>query len=347
MTSDYYETDRLWEKASQAIELLKKGKDYKVAQTPADVIYQEDKMRLLHYRPVRPANEIHPPAVLIIYALINRYIMLDLQPGRSFVQNLLNAGLDVYLIDWGYPNAFDRFLNIDDYINHYMDTAVDRIRHRIQHKEINLMGVCMGGTMSVIYTSLHPEKINTLVTLATPTNFNVDEAALFLWMKKLDIEKAYQVQGNLPGDMANLLYLLATPVATVDKYVHFLDGIEDTRFVETFLRMEKWIFDSPDMPAEVFREYFSNLLQKNLLIQNKQEVGGQQVDLGNITCPLLNMYGKTDHLVPPSAAEPLAEAVGSRDITSIAVDSGHVGIFVGSKSAKTICPQITRWIKEH
>jgi polyhydroxyalkanoate synthase len=204
----------------------------------------------------------------------------------------------------------------------------------------------MGGTFSVIYTALHPEKIKNLVTLATPTEFDIDDAALFLWAKGFDADKVVDSFGNLPGDLANILYLLVVPVATVNKYIQFWQGIENPKFVNTFLRMEKWIFDSPDMAGEVFREWNRDLLQQNLLIKNQLVIEGQKVDLRNIKCPLLNVFGKKDYLAPPSTARSLSKAVGSRDVTTMGVDSGHVGIFVGSKSYKTISPKIAKWIRE-
>ena len=333
-------------KVFRATEVLSSDIDYRVATTPADVVYSEDKMRLLHYRSLVNKKKIHSTPVLIVYALINRYIMLDLEPGRSFIQNLLNEGLDVYLIDWGYPTGADRYLNLDDYINYYMDNVVDWIRTETKIKKINLMGVCMGGTFGVIYAALHPEKIKNLITLATPTEFDIDDAGLFLWAKGFDVDKAVEGLGNLPGDLANILYLLVTPVAMVDKYIQFFEGIENPKFVSTFLRMEKWIFDSPDMAGEVFREWIRDLLQKNLLIKNQLILDGRKVDLRKIKCPLLNVFGKNDYLAPPSTAKPLSKAVGSKDVTTIGVDTGHVGIFVGSTSYKTISPKIAKWIRE-
>ncbi|MBA4392695.1 MAG: class III poly(R)-hydroxyalkanoic acid synthase subunit PhaC [Desulfobacca sp.] len=332
-------------KLFQATEVLTSDLDIQIAATPADIIYTEDRMKLLHYRPLVDKKTIHPDPVLIVYALINRPIMLDLEPGRSFVQNLLNQGLDVYLIDWGYPNGADRFLDLDDYINDYLDKAVDRVRSETRRKKINLMGVCMGGTMSVIYTALHPEKIKNLITLATPTDFAIDDAGLFLWAKEINPDKVVEAFGNLPGDLANILYLLVVPVATVNKYVQFLEEAKDPKFVSTFLRMEKWIFDSPDMAGEVFREWIRDFLQKNLLIKNQLILNGQKVDLRTITCPLLNMFGEKDYLAPPSSAKPLSKATGSKDVTTLGVDTGHVGIFVGSTSYKTIIPKIVKWIK--
>ena len=340
------ELKQLPQKILRAQKVLTDNPDCQVATTPADVVYTEDKLKLLHYRSRVDKKNLHPTPVLIVYALINRYIMLDLEPGRSFIQNLLNEGLDVYLIDWGYPTGADRYLGLDDYINYYMDTALEWIRSETKTKQINLMGVCMGGTFSVIYAALHREKVKNLITLATPTEFDIDDAGLFLWAKEIDVDKAVEGLGNLPGDIANILYLLVTPVATVNKYIQFLEGVENPKFVSTFLRMEKWIFDSPDMAGEVFREWIRDLLQQNLLIKNQLILDGQKVDLRKIKCPLLNVFGKNDYLAPPSTAKPLSKAVSSKDVTTIGVDTGHVGIFVGSRSYKTISPKIAKWIRE-
>jgi len=333
-------------KIFQATEVLTSDLDHQVATTPADVVYTEDKMRLLHYRSLVEKKNIHPVPVLIVYALINRHIMLDLEPGRSFIQNLLNKGQDVYLIDWGYPTGADRYLSLDDYINTYMDNAVQWIRSETNSEQINLMGVCMGGTFCVMYASLYPEKVKNVITLATPTQFDIDDAGLFLWAKGFNVDKLADGLGNLPGDLANILYLLVVPVATVNKYIQFLEGVENPKFVSTFLRMEKWIFDSPDMSGEAFREWIRDLLQQNLLIKNRLVLGGHRVDLRNITCPVLNVFGKNDYLAPPSSAKPLSKAVGSKDVTTLGVDTGHVGIFVGSTSYKRIIPKIVKWIKD-
>jgi polyhydroxyalkanoate synthase len=118
------------------------------------------------------------------------------------------------------------------------------------------------------------------------------------------------------------------------------------KFVENFVRMEKWIFDSPDVPGETFRQFIRDCYQKNLLIQSKMEVGGKRVDLKKITMPLLNYYGKYDHLVPPEACELLTGKVGSKDTEDICLDTGHIGIYVSSKCQKEFAPRIVRWLKE-
>ncbi|MCP4021137.1 MAG: class III poly(R)-hydroxyalkanoic acid synthase subunit PhaC, partial [Desulfobacteraceae bacterium] len=102
-------------KIKQTKELLSGEIECDVATTPSDIVFTRDKMKMFHYKRVKGKNNIHKPPVLIVYALINRHIMLDLEPGRSFIQNLINGGLDVYLIDWDYPDGADRYLTMDDY----------------------------------------------------------------------------------------------------------------------------------------------------------------------------------------------------------------------------------------
>jgi polyhydroxyalkanoate synthase len=343
---------RLAEDAGRAQDRVLKAKDVllgpletDISTTPYEVVFQVDRVKLKYYEST--AEEKIKTPLLMVYALINRETMLDLQPGRSVVQNLLREGTDIYMIDWGYPTRKDQFLGIDDHVNMYMDDVVDFIRRTHNLSKINLMGICMGGVFSIIYSALHPDKIQNLVTTVTPTNFDTDKGLLHLWAREMDPDRIADTFGNLSGDVLNLVFLLLNPARLmIDKYVGFLENIDDRKFVENFVRMEKWIFDSPDVPGETFRQFIKDCYHKNLLIQNKMEVGGQRVDLKNITMPLLNIYGKYDHLVPPEACELLTKHVGTQDTEDIRLDTGHIGIYVSGKCQRELSPKIAQWLKD-
>ena len=316
-----------------------------IAPTPYEVVYQEDRVKLKYYKPSGPIKSEKP--LLIVYALINRETMLDLQPGRSVVQTLLEEGIELYMVDWGYPTRMDRYLTIDDHVNGYMDNVVDFIRKQHNIPSVNLMGICMGGAFSVMYAAMHPEKINALITTVTPTNFDTEQGLLHVWMKDLDIDNLVDAYGNLSGDAMNFAFLLLNPARLmIDKYVGFMEHMDNKEFVENFIRMEKWIFDSPDIPGETLRQFVTDCYQKNLLIQNEMELGGEKVNLNKITMPVLNFYGKYDHLVPPEACDKLTSAVGSQDTEDICLDTGHIGIYVSSKCQKLFAPKIVEWLLE-
>ena len=339
------EAEKAGESAQKASDVLLEPLETEIAVTPYDIVYEEDRVKLKHYKPTVDIQLKRP--LLVVYALINRETMLDLQPGRSVVQNFLQEGIDVYMIDWGYPARKDRYLTIDDHVNGYMDNIVDFLLDKHNLDKIHLMGICMGGTFCVIYSALHPEKIKNLVTTVTPTNFDTNQGLLHIWMKDMDVDRIVDTYGNIPGDIMNMGFLLLNPARLmIDKYVGFIENMANKKFVENFVRMEKWIFDSPDVPGETFRQFIRDCYQKNLLIQSKMEVGGKRVDLKKITMPLLNYYGKYDHLVPPEACELLTGKVGSKDAENICLDTGHIGIYVSSKCQKEFAPRIARWLKE-
>jgi len=316
-----------------------------IAVTPYDVVWQEDRVKLKHYHP-RTEPLLKTP-LFIVYAQVNRETMLDLQPGRSVVETFLNAGLDIYMLDWGYPTRKDRFLNLDDHVNGYIADAVDFILEKHGLDQLNIMAICQGGTMTVMYAALHPEKIKNLVLTVTPTNFDHDAGLLNVWARSLDPDKLVESYGNIPGDIMNLGFLLLNPARLmIDKYVGLLENIHNRDFVENFVRMERWIFDSPDLPGEAFRDFIQWMFRENLLIKNELVLGGKKVDLKNITMPVLNIYGKYDHLVPPAACDQLTSKIGSTDKEDLCLDTGHIGIYVSSKTQREFGPKIIRWLTE-
>jgi polyhydroxyalkanoate synthase len=317
--------------------------EVRVGCSAMDAVHAEDNLTLYRFRPVAPDACLAP--VLLCYALVNRPYMVDLQEDRSLVRGLLERGLDVYLIDWGYPDGADRFLELDDYINGYLDRCVDVVRAASGRAAVNLLGICQGGTFSLCYTALHPDKVKNLVTMVTPVDFQTPENLLSKWAQGLDVDRMVEVMGNIPGEMLNATFLALMPFRlTSQKYVALADIIDDTRQLENFVRMEKWIFDSPDQAGEAFRQFVKWLFQENRLVKGTFEVGGRRVDLREVRCPVFNIYATQDHLVPPSASLPLEGLVGTSDYGTFAFPGGHIGIYVSGR-ARQVPQAIADWLE--
>jgi polyhydroxyalkanoate synthase len=327
--------------------------DLAIATTPVDEVYREDMMRLYRCRPTTAASK--GIAVLIVYALVGRYQMIDLETDRSFVRKLLAEGIDVYYIDWGNPGPAQRWLMIDDYVSGYLDNCVDVVCEREGTEQVNLIGICQGGVFSTCYAALFPHRVGKLVLTVTPLDFHGDVDALEhgagymnLWARALspqDIDDLVDTMGNSPGPMVGFSFLMMNPVANLTKYsIDLLDLLDDDRKLLGFLRMERWIADRPNNPGEVVRQWFKDLYQGNKLVRNELVLGGRTVDLKRITMPVLNVYAEGDVVVPNACSKNMQGRFGTRDYTELAVPGGHIGTFVGGKAQKVLAPGIVEWL---
>ena len=330
------------------VEVLSSLGEIDVGSTPRTLVYKEGKLKLYRYDAPTSAikNKVEIP-VLITYALVNRPYILDLQPDKSLIHGLLEKGLDVFLIDWGYPDGSDRYITLEDYILSYMDQCVDVVCDITQQKTINLLGVCQGGVFTLCYSAIFPKRINTLITMVTPVDFSTKDNLLAHLLKSIDIDLFVDSMGNVPGTMLNSTYLSLKPYElNSKKYVDMLEIMDDPVKAKGFMRMEKWIFDSPDQAGEAFRKFAKALFQENQLIHGQFTLGSYKVNLGDITMPVLNIYALRDHLVPPSASIPLKKYVGSKDYSELPFDSGHIGIYVSGRAQGIIPAKIAEWVRE-
>ena len=333
------------QKLSHGVQNLMEVGEISTGVTPKTVIHQEDKLTLFRFNP--PADKVQGKTpLLIVYALVNRPYMTDIQENRSTVKALMDAGQDVYLIDWGYPDRADRYLTLDDYINGYLDRCVDVIceRHRID--KINILGICQGGTFSLCYAALHPDKVKNLVTMVTPVDFQTPDNMLSHWVQQIDADLVVDTLGNIPGEMLNWTFLNLKPYQLMgQKYLGLLDTLDDPEALKNFLRMEKWIFDSPDQAGEAFRQFIKDFYQQNKLLNGGLEIG-EPVSLKAITMPVLNVFAEQDHLVPPDASRALRGKLGTQDYTELSFPGGHIGIYVSGRAQKTVPPAIGKWLDE-
>jgi len=319
----------------------------RVGATPRDVTYREGRMKVLHYRSDVP--RAHRPALLMVFALVNRPYILDLLPHKSVVQRFLQAGFDVFLIDWGVPGDTDRHNTLEYYIEGLLHNAVGHVCEYTGHPQVSLLGYCMGGTMAAMYTSLHPERVRNFILMAAPIDWSDRTSLLAVWAdeKWFDVDKVVDVFGNAPPQWLQGSFALLKPVSNlIEKYLGFYEKMTDQKFVEEFVAMETWVNDNIPVAGETFRQFVKDCFQQNKLIAGKMRIGRKTIDLRNITCPILNLMASGDHLVPCGQSASFNDAVGSRDRRSITFPAGHIGLSVGSRAHRELWPQVCQWLAE-
>lgn len=319
----------------------------RVGATPNRPVYREDALQLLHYE--SDVEQRCKTPLLLVFALVNRPYILDLRPGKSVVSHFVNRGHDVYNIDWGKPADADRHLAIEDYVLRYIDHVVDVLRERSGREQVNILGYCMGGTLSTMYAAIKPEKVKNLMLMAAPVDWSTRENLLSVWCdeKYFDVDRMLAVYGNAPAHWLQQSFQMLKPVQNmIEKYIGFYENMDNEKFLEDYFAMETWLNDNIPVAGETFRRFVKDCFQRNLLIQGKLELGGRRVDLTKITCPLLNLVAQHDHLVHPNQSLPLNTAVGSTDRKSINFPAGHIGLAVSGKAHKDLWPKIVDWLEE-
>ena len=339
------ETSRFQRKLGAGLQSLREVGDFDYGATPRQEVWRDGKVVL--YRFIGENKPTARVPLLMSYALVNRPYMVDLQANRSIVKGLLAQGEDVYIIDWGYPDRSDRFLTLEDYIERFIGGAVDYLRKAHGLDAINLLGICQGGAFSLCYAALHPDRVRNLITMVTPVDFHTGDNMLSNWTRELDVDLFVDTLGNVPADMMNFTYLTLKPWRLfVQKYVGLVDILDDPKGLEDFLRMEKWIFDSPDQAGEAFRQFIKQFYQGNGFVNGGITIGDEEVHLGLVDMPVLNIYAEHDHLVPPDASRALKDVVGSSDYSELSFRGGHIGIYVSGRAQKEVPSAIHQWLAE-
>ncbi|MBJ6979274.1 MULTISPECIES: class III poly(R)-hydroxyalkanoic acid synthase subunit PhaC [unclassified Luteimonas] len=336
---------RLQQKLTAGLQVLREVDDVDFGATRREEVWRDGKVVLYRFIGEREPTVRVP--LLIAYALVNRPYMVDLQDNKSLVRQLLARGQDVYIIDWGYPDRSDRFLDLEDYIERFIGGAVDHLRGEYDVDAINLLGICQGGAFSLSYAALNPEKVRNLITMVTPVDFHTPDNMLSNWTRGMDVDLFVDTLGNVPADLMNMCYLTLKPWRLfVQKYVGMADILDDKAAMEDFLRMEKWIFDSPDQAGEAFRQFITMYYQGNGFVEGGIEIGGREVHLGMVEMPVLNIFAEQDHLVPPSASRPLRGLVGTDDYSELSFRGGHIGIYVSGRAQKEVPDAIHGWLSQ-
>lgn len=325
----------LWEKAQR----VKKG------ATPSELVYEDGHIKLLHYLG-QERRKFRTP-VVFVFALVNRPYILDLMPDRSVVGHFVRAGFDTYLVDWGVPTEADRHLTLNHYVNGFLADTLDRAIEFAGADQASVLGYCMGGTLSAMFTALHPQRVRNLILLAAGIDFATRDGLLNLWTdpRTFDVDAFVEAYGNCPAEFLQASFLMLKPIANLmEKPLSLLERIDDEKFVDEFLTMETWLNDNIPVPGEVYREFVKYLYQQNLLTKGRLRVGRRRVDLSRITCPVLNIMASRDDLVPCGQSEPFNDLVGSKDRKVMKLPAGHIGLAVGSRAQRELWPAACDWL---
>jgi polyhydroxyalkanoate synthase len=311
-----------------------------LAQTPRDIFMLEGGAKLYRFSSGTTTGK----PFLLIPSMINRWYVLDLRAGASLVEALVGAGFDVWCLDWGIPEAEDRYLDWEAVVAR-LGRAVRRVKRETGADKIGVLGYCMGGTLTTIYTAQHPNDFAALVTLAAPIDFERGGQLRCMVEPQWFDADVIADAGNVNPVQMQAGFVALRPTLDFGKIMSIPDLATDAKAREAFMALDEWASDNIPFPGEAYRRYIRELYQENQLVEGTHRVHGKPVNLEAITCPTLVITASRDAICPPAAATALLEHIGSSDKDVLDVPGGHVGAVVGSRAAKEMYPALIRWLQ--
>ena len=310
-------------------------------RTPFDVVDESGLLRLRRYRPDN--FEAHGPAVLLVYSLFKRPYVLDLLPERSIVRTLLARGFTVYLTDWQRPETKNSERGFDAYVNGDLACAVNHVRAHEGIERVPLVGCCFGGLLALLYAALHPENVARVATVAVPIEMQSPFAPTI-------VEYVVRMFGNVPGWWIRAWLNAGVPGPDhLSRYV--ADELQEPALIRTAAgarvarALQPWLDSDVPLTGQVFREAMCNAYWSRDLVKGRLRIGGRFAALENIRCPVLNVSGESDRLVPPVSSNALVDRLGRDVVTNLVFPATHLGLLLGASAHAELWPRIGAWLK--
>lgn len=313
--------------------------------TPHRVAWRSGPVSVRHYEAQGACRSSVP--LVFVMPFINRFRIVDLEPESSLVGHLVASGIDVFLVDWGVTRRIDAGIDFEDYVLRYLPRAIAATGA----KKVDLLGLCLGGTLSTIFTAVHPEKVRRLATLVAPVDFsNMDLLGLWTDQRWFPVDRLTAAFGNMPAALVNQGFVWQRPMGALTKLQKAWPKFDDASFAEFFCLMESWSNDGVDVPGAAYRRLIGALYNDNQLAQGalKLSRGGQTlpVDLANITCPVFAAAAQDDLICPPAASWALLDLVRTpaNDKVKHSVKGGHIAPLVGPKARASLQKPLADWL---
>lgn len=294
-------------------------------------------------------ERIYKTPVLIIPPLMVNPDIFDLRPGHSLVHFLLDAGFDVFLVDFGSPTDADSTIRVDDYVTDFIPKAIGKILEHTGESAVSTIGWSMGGIMSMLYASVYQKDahVRNAVVLGSPFDFSkMFPANVLMKVFGSGLPAVMEKMGNLPPILPRVGFEMLAPFGLATRYLNLLVNYWDREYVAGFETIRDWGRGFIAYPQEAFVQFVTEFIRDDKVRRGQLVMKGRKVDLAKVEANLLLFVGTTDKVASPESVEALVELVGSRDKKCVKVPVGHIGLITGSRAKKHVWTPMALWLAE-
>ena len=341
------EVERTQLRAKNGISLIARRPPVQITMTPKDEVWSLGKAKLWRYR--NPSVR-HTPPVMLFLGLVGDSAIFDIHPGNSWAERLVEDGFDVFLFDWGRPEAAEGDHTLDTYLNGYFIHAVDAVCRIAEVDDVSMAAYCMGALMVLLLLGSRDDVPARNLVLFTPPGDYAYSASFVDPFREGHItpsDAIDELTGLVPQDAVRTMFRLRQPTSDLVQYVTLWEHLWRDNYVDAHRAVNHWAWNHRAMAGPAFTEMIKDFVQDNVLMSGSARLGARPVRLESITAPTLIVIADRDDLVPPASSEPLLTMLGSDDIELLRVPGGHAGALMGSVARKQTMPQVSDWLARH
>lgn len=315
--------------------ILEGLKRYQTAPRPSALPALVEEARRGGVRLMRVGGPDNGPALVVVPSLINAPAVLDLAPDRSFVRYLADAGFKTYLIDWGAMGRSERRLGLAGLVSARLVPLLVALG-----EPVRLAGYCIGGTLAIAAGQLLGERLHRLALIAAPWHFDGFPAearahAKQAWQAARLVGKAL---GAVPVSLLNPLFWSLDENAVVGKFEALSRRPANDPHIGWFAAVEDWANSGAPLTCPAARDLFVHGFGTDRIGRGGWLVGGQHIRPEAITAPMFDVGAEQDRIVPPGAR------IRRAGIYRADLQSGHVGMVVGSGARAALWEPLSTWL---
>ena len=305
-------------------------------------------LHTLRLRAFGDPNATAAPTIIMAPYAGHSAAIADYHDGQSLVQTMLaNGHARVLVTDWNSASLDMKDYDIDNYLAD-LNVCLDDLG-----SHVNLVGLCQGGWMAAMYAARYPDRVRALVLAGSPIDTHAGDGPL----KKM-------VQASPPGFFEELVALggglmrgrlmlrgwknMHPDEQYLDKYVRLYEHIDDPDYLSKTETFSAWYENAIDLPGRWYLQAVNELFKQNRLAEGRFVGLGRTLSLRDIRCPAYLVAGDADDVTPKEQVFAAEGLLGTRrqDIVKAVVPGGHIGLFMASRTLRSIWPQIAKWMLE-
>ncbi len=306
-----------------------------------------------HYRPQKKTRETGDP-ILLVTPLAAPAICYDLRRGCSLVEHFVQQGRPTYLVEYGEVSFKNRNLGLEHWVDEVLPESIRSVSEHAGGRPVHVIGWSLGGIFAALSAADAPElPIASLTVVGSP--FDVRQVPMVAPIRpilKLTngglVTQLYRLLGGAPKPLVRRAFILSSGTKMFTKPMAILQHLDDSEWLAQIEAVDRFTANMHAYPGRSFGQLYHRMLKANQLLSGRVNLSGHEIDVANITAPVLIFGGNTDGIAPIKAVQALVPLLtGAHEVRFEIVPGGHLGMLTGRAARTTTWPTMDEWIEQH